>query len=75
MLILTRKVGECIIIGENIKVYIIEIRGQQVRIGVEAPIETPIFREEIYKKIVEENRLASKIELSHLASLEENKEE
>lgn len=74
MLILTRKVGECIVIGENIKVYIIEIRGQQVRIGVEAPIETPIFREEIYKKIVEENRLASQIELSHLTSLEAKKE-
>lgn len=74
MLILTRKVGECIVIGENIKVYIIEIRGQQVRIGVEAPIETPIFREEIYKKIIEENRLASQIELSHLTSLEVKKE-
>ncbi len=66
MLILTRKAGECIVIGESIKVHVIEIRGQQVRLGIEAPIDTPIHREEVYQKIAEENRLASGITLGHL---------
>ncbi len=74
MLILTRKVGECIVIGDTIKVHIIEIRGQQVRVGIEAPADTLIYREEIYRKIAEENRLASNIELNHLFSIEEKKE-
>ncbi len=74
MLILTRKAGECIVIGERIKIRVIEIRGQQVRLGVEAPGDTPIHREEIYQKIAEENRLATRIELNHLAHLTEGKE-
>jgi carbon storage regulator len=74
MLILARKVGERIVIGENIKLHVIEIRGQQVRLGIEAPGDTPVHREEIYQKIAEENRFASKIGLSHLCSLTEGKE-
>ncbi|MCX8117528.1 MAG: carbon storage regulator CsrA [Desulfobacterota bacterium] len=66
MLLLTRKVGESIVIGERIKIHVIEIRGQQVRLGIEAPTETPVFREEIFQKIVEENRLASGVEPHHL---------
>ncbi len=73
MLILTRKVGECIVIGDIIKVHIIEIRGQQVRVGIEAPADTLIYREEIYRKIEEENRLASNIELNQLISIEKEK--
>lgn len=74
MLILTRKAGECIVIGDRIKVHVIEVRGQQVRLGVEAPGDTPIHREEIYQKIAEENRLATRIELNHLIHLTEGKE-
>jgi carbon storage regulator len=73
MLILTRKVGESVVIGERIKVYIIEIKGQQVRLGIEAPGDTSIYREEIYKKIVEENRLAAGIQINNLISLTEKK--
>lgn len=73
MLILTRKVGECIVIGDTIKVHIIEVRGQQVRVGIEAPADTLIYREEIYRKIAEENRLASNIELNQLISIEKQK--
>lgn len=62
MLILTRKIGESIVIGDQIRVHVIEIRGTQVRLGIEAPADTPVFREEIYEKILEENRLASGIE-------------
>lgn len=69
MLILSRKEGESIVIGETIKVHIIEIRGRLVRIGVEAPEETPVYREEIYQKIVEENRLAVGIQMEQLHSI------
>lgn len=69
MLILSRKEGESIIIGETIKVHIIEIRGRQVRLGIEAPEETPVYREEIYQKIVEENRLATDIQMEQLHSI------
>jgi carbon storage regulator len=62
MLILTRKSGESINIGDNIKVTIVEVRGRQVRVGIEAPPELVIHREEIYAKIMEENRLAARLD-------------
>ncbi|HKK20837.1 MAG TPA: carbon storage regulator CsrA [candidate division Zixibacteria bacterium] len=60
MLILTRKLGESINIGDNIKVSVLGIHGRQVRIGIEAPMNVVVHREEIYVKIQEENRKASK---------------
>lgn len=59
MLILTRKVNETIIIGDNIRVSLIEIRGDQVRIGVEAPKNIKVYREEVFTAIQEENRAAA----------------
>ncbi|MBI2058571.1 MAG: carbon storage regulator CsrA [Nitrospirae bacterium] len=53
MLVLTRKVGEGITIGEEIKLVVIEIRGTQVRLGIEAPKNVIVHREEIFKKIKE----------------------
>lgn len=53
MLVLTRKVGEGITIGEEIKLVVIEIRGTQVRLGIEAPKNVIVHREEIFKKIRE----------------------
>ncbi|MBU8934553.1 MAG: carbon storage regulator CsrA [candidate division Zixibacteria bacterium] len=60
MLILTRRLGESITIGDNIKISVLGIHGRQVRIGIEAPPEVVVHREEIYVKIQEENRRASK---------------
>lgn len=51
MLILTRKVGESIIVGDDVRVSILEIKGRQVRIGIQAPHDVTIHREEIYKMI------------------------
>ncbi len=55
MLILTRKSGEGIRIGEDIRFVILEIKGNQVRIGIEAPKNTQVHRDEIYEKIKDEN--------------------
>lgn len=50
MLILTRKIGESIDVGENIKILVAQVKGKQVRIGVEAPIEIQVMRSEILNK-------------------------
>lgn len=52
MLILTRKVGESIIIGDDITVTILGVSGKQVRIGIDAPKEVPVHRDEVSKRIL-----------------------
>ena len=66
MLVLTRKLGESIAIGDDIKVSIIEIKGKQVRLGIQAPQHTAVHREEIFQRIQEENRMAALISPVHL---------
>lgn len=51
MLVLGRKPGECICIGENIKIYITDIRGDKVRVGVEAPVDVTVHRGEVFGQI------------------------
>ena len=69
MLILTRKLGESIAIGDDIRVTLIEIQGRQVKIGVNAPKDVPIHRLEIYEKIRGENVRASQTADLDLAGL------
>lgn len=64
MLTLTRKVGESIYIGKDVVIIVKEIKGKQVRIGVDAPLEFPVYRGEIYERIMEENRISSKAPMS-----------
>ncbi len=59
MLVLTRKVGEGIAIGDDIKIVVMQIKGKQVRLGIKAGASTIVHREEIYQRIQEENRRAS----------------
>lgn len=59
MLILTRKLGESIMVGEYIKVKVVGIKGNQVKLGIEAPPGTMVYREEIYAQIKEENQSAA----------------
>jgi len=59
MLILTRKLGEGIVIGDRIRVTVMNIRGKQVKLAIDAPKEVAVHREEIYRRIVEENRQAA----------------
>jgi len=59
MLVLTRKIGESIKINEDVKITVIDVRGKNIRLGIEAPKETKIYREEVFLKIKEENQSAA----------------
>jgi carbon storage regulator len=71
LLILTRKVGESIAIGDDIQVSVVEIKGTQVKLGIRAPMDVTVHREEIYLKIQEENRRASQVSKEALVSVED----
>ena len=59
MLILTRKLGESVVIGDNIKVTITDIRNVQIKLGIDAPKDVTVNREEVVKEIKGENVLSS----------------
>lgn len=58
MLALSRKKGEALIVNNNIEITILEIKGEQVKIGIAAPKEVPIYRKEVYVQIQESNKEA-----------------
>ena len=59
MLVLTRKTGEAIRIGDSVSLTILEIRGNQVRIGIEAPDDVMVYREEVFQVVLEQNTRAA----------------
>jgi carbon storage regulator len=59
MLIITRKPGERVMVGDDIVVHVMELVGGSVRIGIEAPRSVPVYREEIYVAVRDENRAAA----------------
>lgn len=70
MLALTRKKGESIMINNNIEISILEIRGDQIKIGISAPKDVPVYRKEVYNQIQEETKEAVNVEgLSALKDL------
>lgn len=69
MLILTRKVGEAIRIGDDIQVVITAVDQHKVKVGIKSPRHVPVFREELYQKIQEENRQAAAIQADDLDDL------
>ncbi len=69
MLILARKAGEAIRIGDDIVIRVMDVQGNQARIGIEAPAEVRVHREEIYQRILEENRRAAEQSPSDLAAV------
>ncbi len=59
MLALSRKKGEALVISNNIEVTILEIKGDQVKVGITAPREVPVYRKEIYLQIQDANKAAA----------------
>lgn len=56
MLALTRRKGESLVVNNNIEITVLEIRGDQIKIGINAPKDVPIYRKEVYLQIQEENK-------------------
>ncbi|MGY8827343.1 MAG: carbon storage regulator CsrA [Candidatus Latescibacterota bacterium] len=69
MLVLTRKAGESIVIGSDIRVTVLEMQGRQIRLGIEAPSDVSVHRGEVYERIREENELAANADKQQLESL------
>ncbi len=60
MLVFTRKAGQSLMIGDNITIKVLSVDRDQIRIGISAPRKIPVHREEVYRAIVNQNRLASR---------------
>ncbi len=58
MLILTRRPGESIYLGDEIKITVLSVQGKQIKIGLEVPEDMPVYREEVYLRVQEQNKLA-----------------
>lgn len=71
MLVLTRKLGESIVIGNNVRVTILEMQGKQIRLGIDAPSEVPVHRGEVYERIEAENKLAAETSGTDLKRLQQ----
>lgn len=59
MLILTRRIGETLIIGDGVKLTVLGVKGNQARLGVEAPRDVPVHREEVFEKVKAESLASS----------------
>jgi carbon storage regulator len=71
MLVLTRKAGESLILSHGIKITIIDVKGRQVRIGIDAPPDVTVHREELWERISAENRTAAALSPLTLTSVKE----
>ena len=69
VLVLSRKVGESLIIGNDITVTVVEFRGDQVRLGVDAPRSIQVYREELYAEVSKQNREAAAVGVDDLEAL------
>ena len=67
MLYLTRKIGESVVINDNIEVTIVEVRGRSIKLGFEFPPDVTVLRRELFDKIQDENRAAAETDLDALA--------
>jgi len=73
MLVLSRQKDETIIIGDDIEITVVDIRGDKVRLGVSAPKEISVHRKEVYEAIRRENREAAQVKPEDLSGLGKNK--
>ncbi len=72
MLVLSRQRDQSIIIGDNIVVTVVDVRGDKVRLGIDAPTEIPVHRREVYEAIQRENLRASRLEAKDIDQLGED---
>lgn len=76
MLVLSRKINQSIVIGDNIEIMLVDIRGDQIKLGIKAPKNVKIFRKEVYEEVKSQNLEASKStveEVNILSSFVKNK--
>jgi carbon storage regulator len=71
MLILARRIGESIMIGDQVEISVVDIKGDQVKLGIKAPSEVKVYRREVYAAIQEENRAAAAAAPGVLPKLDE----
>jgi len=71
MLVLTRKRNQSIVVNDNIELTIIDIQGDQVRVGINAPKDVKVFRKEVYIEMTEENQRASNVQMDALNMLKD----
>lgn len=71
MLVLSRRIDESIMIGENIEVKVIDIKGETIKLGIEAPRSVPVHRKEIFEEIKRENVKAADVRTSDLEGIGE----
>jgi len=70
MLVLSRQKDETIMIGDNIEITVVDIRGDKVRLGINAPQQIPVHRKEVYESIKTENRQAANVSLEDITNVE-----
>jgi carbon storage regulator len=70
MLILARRIGESIMIGDQVEISIVDIKGDQVKLGINAPSQVKVYRREVYTAIQEENRAAAAASPERLPRIE-----
>lgn len=58
MLILTRRPGESIYLGDDIKITVLSVQGKQIKVGLDVPGDLPVYREELYLRVQEQNKMA-----------------
>jgi carbon storage regulator len=68
MLVITRKAGESICLGDDVTVTVLDILGSSIRIGIDAPAEIPVYRQEIWQAVKDENQAAAQASIKNLPS-------
>jgi carbon storage regulator len=71
MLILARRIGESIMVGDQVEISVVDIKGDQVKLGIKAPSQVKVYRREVYAAIQEENRAAAAASPQTLPRLDE----
>ncbi len=70
MLVLSRQKDQTIMIGDNIEITVVDIRGDKVRLGITAPTQIPVHRKEVYEAIKQENKQAANVTLQDICNLD-----